>query len=259
MQLRPFIPPEYRNYQDRPEQLPTFLRQKLYESVKLKPASRFTPSGDDYFENDRDLGSRMKTETLPLISPSTRSKSHVGRLGFGITDTFRKNEAGDFPYLSPKARQQLKSDSVPVLMSNVFLTGSINPEGFVAQDEATIEYIIMEHHAKSRRMDTVLKQKDLQLSEQRDIKKKLDKVAVTMTLSHLNRKKKESEEFIQAKSPKANMDKVGTKLKATVGHLRMERELKRKKALSLLKTKNFNLFRAETINNHLLKDALSKV
>jgi len=61
----------------------------------------------------------------------------------------------------------------------------------------------------------------------------------------------------KATSKQNNVDKVGMKLKATVGHLRMEREMKRKKILDLMKTKNFNLFRPNTINNlHLLKDAL---
>ena len=267
MKTKTFIPPEY---QGSTNQLPTFLREKLYEEAQLKrpikssgPAIGFSMSPDHV---DRYNGVHGKTENFPAISASVKhafqfvgSMRETNKYRLGATDGFRKTESNDFPYLSPKARQQMKSESVPILMSNVFLTGMINPDGLTAQAEATVEHIISEHHAKTKPKpkDEFFSKGEYTQFEQRQSKKKLDKITVAHTLAQQDKKKKDLEMSPEKRESKTNTDKVGMKLKATVGHLRMERETRRKKILDLMKTKNFNLFRPNTINNlHLLKDAL---
>jgi len=123
-----------------------------------------------------------------------------------------------------------------------------------------VEHIITEHHSRAKIFEDMSLSKVVEsqlIMNEKSPKKKLDKFSVAWSLAQQEKKKKEGEATLYNKEPKNNLDKVGMKLKATVGQLRMEREMKRKKVLNILKTKNFNLFRPNTINNlHLLKDAL---
>ena len=267
---KPFIPPEYKNFEDKPHQLPLFLKEKLYKTVKSRKSdatvqedSNLNPPVDQLAESNMHTQSRG--EFLPSLPSYRNAKQHgisvkdFGRSTLGFGTPIRAGELPDFPYFSPKARQQMKSDSVPVLMSNVFLTGGINPEGLAPQDEAAVEYIVSEYHSKTRAKPPTAKTGDYDVRTQTNSRSRLTKTAMTMSLARQNEKKKEWEEVLYKNGPKQGVDKFGTKLKATVGHLKTEREVKRKKVLSLLKTKNFNLFRPNTINNlHLLKDALLK-
>lgn len=270
MKSKPFIPPEYRNYEDKPHQLPLFLKDKLYKTVKSRKNDTTTqedsipnpPPGDHLAESN--LHTQTQSQFLPSLPSYRHAKQHgisvrdFGRTTNGLTTPIRATDLPDFPYFSPKARQQMKSDSVPVLMSNVFLTGGINPEGLAPQDEAAVEYIVSEYHSKTRPKPPTAKA-EYESRTQTNSKSRLTKTAVTMSLAQQNRRKKEWEEVLYKTGNKQGVDKFGTKLKATVGHLKTEREVKRKKVLNLLKTKNFNLFRPNTINNlHLLKDALLK-
>ncbi len=59
-----------------------------------------------------------------------------------------KEEKNEQQYLSPKARYQIREKNVPPLLSSVFLTGMVNPEGVSPKNETTIEHIITEHHEK---------------------------------------------------------------------------------------------------------------
>jgi len=77
----------------------------------------------------------------------------------------------------------------------------------------------------------------------------LDRFTVAQTLANQEKKKKELEADLYGQGHKPGFDKVGGKLKATVGHLKSEREIRRQKMLRLSKAKNFNRMRPGTINN----------
>jgi len=267
----PYIPPAYKNYKS--HQLPTFLKEKINEQHKPKRIPLISTSSSSILPTMSDQPLFNKTMThaksgvLPSISPnSTKSFASISKdllnkySKVSSYESVRSLESSEFQYLSPKARKQMKSE--PILMSSVFLTGQIHPEGVAPSNEAAVEHIISEHHGKAKIFEDYpnisrMNESQQLVVEAKSPKKKLDKFSVAWSLAQQEKKKKEGEAILYNKEPKSNVDKVGMKLKATVGQLRMERELKRKKILNILKTKNFNLFRPNTINNlHLLKDAL---
>ena len=232
------------------------------KSLGIKDSHGHTFQKTDHFADKNEI-LKTKSQLLPLVSPKLKGLKQetnyreIKQYRSYPSVSTQRIETGEFQYLSPKARQKMNSESVPILMSNVFLTGLINPSAFANQDEATIEYIITEHHEKTKHSENNSNHLINQSLAQRTEKKKLGKLSVAMSVSRQDKKIKKGEITLNSKTQKIGMDKIGMKLRATVGHLRMERELKRKKILSLLRTKNFNLFRTNTINNlHLLKEVL---
>jgi len=266
----PYIPAAYKNFQS--HQLPTFLKEKLNEQNKTKrtpmtsqSSSSILPTLPDQPLMNKTLSHVKSGGALPSISPNTTkslaflSKDLLTKYSkVSSYESVRSPESSEFQYLSPKARKQMKSE--PILMSSVFLTGQIHPEGVSPSYEPAVEHIITEHHSRAKIFEDMSLSKVVEsqlIMNEKSPKKKLDKFSVAWSLAQQEKKKKEGEATLYNKEPKNNLDKVGMKLKATVGQLRMEREMKRKKVLNILKTKNFNLFRPNTINNlHLLKDAL---
>jgi len=242
------------------------LKEQLIKKLKLNSFGNAHSQQQVLKKNNNSSGKNDSLNNRNEILPLTSLKSKNSKYLTGLKEMkqyqsdpsilSQRVETFEYQYMSPKARQQMNSEVVPILMSNVFLTGTINPTVFSNHEEATIEYIINEHHAKTQNQGdwNIFKNDSL---EGKAEKRKLDKISVAMTLSRQDKKIKEGELNINNTNKKVGIDKVGMKLRATVGHLRMERELKRKKVLNLLRTKNFNLFRTNTINNlHLLKDAL---
>lgn len=272
--IKPYIPPEYREYEHKPHHLPLFLKEKLYKTVTTKKP--IYNGVEDAVPNqglvdqtgERSMFQQVPAESLPSIPPRrgrlsnhhSISMKEFGKISQGSIDASSSKliDLPDVPYLSPKARQQMNGNSVPLLLTNVLLSGGINPQGLAPNDEAAVEHIINQYHVKSRQGSVApIRSK----SQPRSKKLSLDKmhnIAVSVSLIQQNKKKKEGVLALQKMNPKYTMDKVGIRLKATVGYIQVEQEETKKRVQDLLKTKNFNLFRQSTVNNmHLLKEALS--
>ncbi len=240
---RLFIAPEYQEYHDVPNKLPKFLKEQLINnssySTQMKNLKK-KPQTSLIFDNN--------TSSFPLVSPQLKSFNPANLINrkkrlIPHPLTTPDMDPVEYEYLSPKARQQMKSDSVPILMSSVFLNGIINPIGIAKQGKPAIEYIINEHHEKAKNLPSEVGNFHQTNSTNG---KKLERDLNVLQLS-----KEEKND----KSPKQIIDRIGMKLKATVGQLKMEREFKRNKVLTILRTKNFNRFRANTINNlHVYKN-----
>jgi len=264
-----YIPPEFQGMKHDPVLLPTFLREQLDIKVDLRARTQkhqmedfyLSPSKNEKKERSQSLeGKNVK----PIASvDKLRRKMNDNEPAFNIEDiisemnsqrnSMKKQDTIEYQYLSPKARQQVKEDRVPVLLSNVFLTGMVNPEGGPPRNETTVEHILSEHHNKLTHGG---ESSPKPLTEEKR-KRLFTKSSVNLT--EQNKRKDKMSGFIQRESKEQLLGRMETQMEAAVGQLKMEREARRKKVLRLLRTKNFNLFKPSTINNmHLLKDAFRK-
>lgn len=181
----------------------------------------------------------------------SRAEELLSQMNSTYKSSTKKEEIIEYQYFSPKARQEMNSNKMPVLMTNVFLTGMVNPEKFSPKNEATVEYIISEHHGKAHT------QSDGQFFATYDNKRSAP-VKKSIALNLVEQNKKVKKRFGTPKDQKNdNLPYFETQIVAAVDQLKSEREKRKEKVLRVLKTRNFNLFKPSTINNmHLLKDAL---
>src|SRR5689334_17191506 len=86
IKTKTFIPPEYREYHNKIHQLPTFLKEKLYEETKSKRPVKHTPTPlmeeailqpqDQTYERNM-TSTTTKSESLPALNPNRRLVSHA--------------------------------------------------------------------------------------------------------------------------------------------------------------------------------------
>ena len=270
LKSKTYIPPEYKGNRD-PNQLPAFLREKL--SINTPGTTRENKQHFEGFYLSPNKSALPKERSQSMEGSHLKLSSSIGHSHKRLNDrvikssiedvlakqSFRsspkKHETIEYQYLSPKARHQVKEEKFPVLLSSVFLTGMINPEGISPMNEPTVEHIIAEHHSKALLGNETISQ----LSSEDKKKKPIYKSSVVVNLVEQNRKKEKMMTLIPKEPKQVVIEKMENHMEAAVSQLKLERDNRRKKILKLLKTKHFNLFKPSTINNmHLLKDAFRK-
>lgn len=259
-----YIPPALQDYGD-PFKLPTFLREKISQESNIGPKQpvvkkpkEFMVALDKPESHTRTKSVELrKNATLPSRMPresilKSRAEELLNTMTTTNKSSNKKEEIIEYQYLSPKARQEMNTKKMPVLMTNVFLTGMVNPEGVSPKNETTVEYIISEHHGK------VNTQYDSQFFTSYDKRRNISISKKSFNQNLVEQNKKVKKRFGTPKDHKGdNLPYFETQIVAAVDQLKSEREKRKEKVLRVLKTRNFNLFKPSTINNmHLLKDAL---
>jgi len=133
-------------------------------------------------------------------------------------NSFKKPETIEYQYLSPKARVQVKEEKMPLLLSNAFLTGMVNPEGLSPRNETTVEHIISEHHNKLTQGG---ESSPHAITEERK-KRTFQKTTVASSLAEQNKRKERMTGFLPMRESKeVFFGTMETQMEAAVGQLKI--------------------------------------